>query len=128
MPRTDVISRLSPWSVSDTVARLSAVAKAHGLTVFATIDHHDRAGEDRLHLHEATTVLLGDPRSWAPVIAAAPLAAIGFPIAALVWSDCGQTTLSYLAVPKLAARWGLTADAARAAWDIEDIVQVVINR
>ncbi len=110
MLQTDVISRLSPWSVSDRVARLSAVAKARGLTVFATIDHRGRAGEDRLRVHEATTALLG------------------FPIPALVWSHAGQTTLSYLAAPKLAARWGVTDQAARTVWDIEDIVAVVINR
>lgn len=128
MLQTDVISRLSPWSISNTVARLSAVAKARGLTVFATVDHRIHAEQSGLHVHEATTVLLGDPLRWTPVIATAPLAALGFPIAALVWSDAGQTTLSYLAAPNLAAGWGLTDQVARTAWDIDDIVAVVINR
>jgi uncharacterized protein (DUF302 family) len=38
-----VVTKLSPWSVADTIARLLAVAAARELKVFAIIDHSGEA-------------------------------------------------------------------------------------
>jgi len=37
-PRAEVVTKLSPWSVSDTVARLKAVAEARGIKLLEIID------------------------------------------------------------------------------------------
>src|SRR5262245_49038963 len=38
-----VVTKPSPWSPADTLARLSAVAAARGMEVFAVIDHCAKA-------------------------------------------------------------------------------------
>ena len=38
-----VVTKISPWSMADTIARLSAVVAARGLDVIAVIDHGDQA-------------------------------------------------------------------------------------
>jgi hypothetical protein len=48
----DVVSKLSPWSVADTVTRLFAVAAARELKVFTVIDHSGEAANVGLHLRD----------------------------------------------------------------------------
>ena len=72
----DVVTKLSPWSVADTVARLLAVAAARELKVFATIDHSGEAANVGLHLRDTMLVIFGSPAAGTPVMAAAPLAAL----------------------------------------------------
>jgi hypothetical protein len=50
----DVVTKLSPWSVADTVARLLAVAAARELKVFAIIDHSGEAANVGMHLRDTT--------------------------------------------------------------------------
>ena len=50
-----VVVKVSPWSVEETVSRLSAVVAARGMKVFAVIDHSGEA--------EAVDLELRDP-SW----------------------------------------------------------------
>ena len=38
-----VVTKLSPWSPADTVARLSDLIKAKGMKLFAVIDHSGEA-------------------------------------------------------------------------------------
>jgi uncharacterized protein (DUF302 family) len=128
MATAAVVSKFSPWSVEDTVARLSAIAKARGLTVFAVVDHSTEAAAAGLRLRETTVVLLGSPEAWTPVIEAAPLAALDFPIGVAVWSDQGQTMLSYVMPAELGRRYGVTDRLIGNGWGIDEVIDVVINR
>ena len=56
-----VVTKLSPWSVADTVTRLLAVVAARGLTVFAMIDHSGEAENVGLHLRDTKLVIFGSP-------------------------------------------------------------------
>jgi uncharacterized protein (DUF302 family) len=38
-----IVTKLSPWSVADSVARLSTIAADRGLKLFAVIDHSGEA-------------------------------------------------------------------------------------
>lgn len=42
-PGDEVVTKLSPWSVGDTVARLRAVIASRGMKLFAVIDHSGEA-------------------------------------------------------------------------------------
>jgi uncharacterized protein (DUF302 family) len=109
----DVVTKLSPWSVADTVARLLAVAAARELKVFATIDHSGEAANVGLHLRDTMLVIFGSPAAGTPVMAAAPLAALDLPLKVLVWAaDDYQTKLSYTAPSALARRYGVSAELA----------------
>jgi hypothetical protein len=52
-----VVTKLSPWSVADTVARLSAVIAARGMQVFTVIDQSGEAQAAGLELRDTKLVI-----------------------------------------------------------------------
>ena len=48
----EVVTKLSPWSVGDTVTRLLAVAAAREMKVLAVTDHSGEAADVGLHLRD----------------------------------------------------------------------------
>ena len=126
--REDVVTKLSPWSVADTVARLSAVVGARGMEVFAVIDHGGNAREVGLQLRDTKLVIFGSPSVATPVINAAPLAALDLPLRVVVWEDGYQTLVSYPAPAAVARRNGLKGDLADALGCIDALTSVVIDR
>ena len=115
MPMTgneEIITKVSPRSVADTVALLSETVVANGLKVFAVIDHSGEARERGLELRDTLVVIFGSPVAGTPVMASAPLSALDLPLKVLVWEDEGQTKVSYLDPAALAARYQLRDDLA----------------
>jgi uncharacterized protein (DUF302 family) len=123
-----VVTKVSPWSVSDTVARLSAVVTARGLKVFAVIDHSSEAEAVGLALRDTKLAIFGSPTAGTPVMVSAPLAALDLPLKVLVWDDEHTTRLSYTAPAALAARYGLSADLASRLAGIDGVTDAVIDR
>ncbi len=109
---TDVITKLSPQPVADTVARLTAIINAKGMRLFAVIDQAAEARQAGLALRETTLVIFGSPEAGTPVMAASPLAALDLPLKVLIWADGNETKVSYYAPAALAARHHLPADLA----------------
>ncbi len=103
---------MSPRSVAETVARLESLAEEKGLKVFAVIDHSGEAKKIDLELRDTRVVIFGSPQAGTPVMEAAPLAALDMPLKVLIWSDNGQTKVTYTAPPTLAARYGLSDELA----------------
>jgi uncharacterized protein (DUF302 family) len=125
----DVVTKLSPWSVADTVARLLAVAAARELKVFAIIDHSGEAANVGLHLRDTTLVIFGSAAAVTPVMAAAPLAALDLPLRVLVWAaDDYQTKLGYTAPSALGRRYGVSAELAARIAGIDELTSAAIAR
>jgi len=108
-----VITKASPRTVAETVARFSGIAKAKGLRVFTVIDQAAEARQVGLALRDTVLVVFGNPAAGTPVMAAAPLSALDLPLKFVVWDDGGQTRVSYVSPDTIAARYGL--DPALAA-------------
>src|SRR6202051_3269053 len=109
----DVVTKLSPWSVTDTVTRLSAAAAARDLKVFAVIDHSGEAANAGLQLRDTKLVIFGSPVAATPVMVPAPLAVLNLPLKVLVWiADDLQTKLSYTAPGTLVRRYSLSTELA----------------
>jgi uncharacterized protein (DUF302 family) len=123
-----VLTKLSPWSVTDTVARLCAIVAAKGLKLFAVIDHSGEAESIGLQLRDTKLVIFGSPEAGTPVMQASPLAALDLPLKALVWLDGHQTRLSYTAPRALAARYGLSQELGDRLGGIEAITDAVVGR
>jgi uncharacterized protein (DUF302 family) len=123
-----VVTKLSPWSVSDTVARLSAVVTARRMKVFAVIDHSGEAEAAGLELRDTKVVVFGSPAAGTPVMVSAPLAALDLPLKVLVWEDEHTTKLGYTAPAVLAARYGLSTDLGNRLAGIDGVTDVVIDR
>lgn len=124
---SEVTTKRSPWSVTDTVARLTEIVEAKGIKLFATIDHSGEARAAGLELRETKVVIFGSPVAGTPVMQAAPLAALDLPLKVLVWADGDETKMSYTPPSVLAKRYGLSDDLAARLAAIEPITDAVIN-
>ena len=109
---TDVITKLSQLSVADTVSKLTGMIAAKGMKLFAVIDQAAEARDVGLTLRETVLVIFGSPVAGTPVMAASPLSALDLPLKLLIWSDDGQTKVSYYAPAALAARHRLPRELA----------------
>jgi len=124
----DVVTKLSPWSPADTVARLSAVIAARGMKLFAVIDHSGEAAESGLELRDTKVVFFGNPETDMRVIAAEPLAALDLPLKVAVWVDGHQTKISYTAPDTLTGRHHLARELAEDLASIGPLTDKVIDR
>jgi uncharacterized protein (DUF302 family) len=106
----DVVTKLSPRSVHDTAAKLTALITAKGMKLFAVIDQAAEARQVGLTLRETTLVIFGSPQAGTPVMAASPLAALDLPLKVLIWADGDQAKVSYYSPAAVAASHHLTAD------------------
>jgi uncharacterized protein (DUF302 family) len=124
--QTQITTKVSPRSVTDTVSRLTGILSAKGLKVFAVIDQSAEASRVGLALRETTLVLFGSPAAGTPVMVAAPLAALDLPLKVLVWADDGQTKVTYYSPAALAARYDLSDDLAARLAGIDPLTDALI--
>jgi len=121
-----ILTKESPRSVDDTVARLLELSATKGMKVFAVIDHSGEARERGLELRDTKVVLFGSPEAGSPVMVAAPLVALDLPLKVLVWADGGQTKVSYTAPSALASRYHLDHDLAGRLAGIEGLTDALV--
>src|ERR1039458_9086843 len=117
----EVMTKSSPYSMAETLARFNDVVAAKDMRVFAIIGHSDAAHEVGLDLPETNVIIFGKPEAGTPVMEAAPLMALELPLKVLIWEDEGRTRVSYTAPGALAERYGLSADLAHVLEGIEPL-------
>lgn len=122
-----ILTKESPRSVDDTVARMSELLRAKGLKLFAVIDHSGEARNVGLDLRDTKLLIFGSPLGGTPVMAAAPLAALDLPLKVLVWSDQGTTRVSYTEPAALAARYGLSDKLAARLAVIDPLTDALVE-
>jgi uncharacterized protein (DUF302 family) len=122
-----VVTKLSPRSVPETVARLSELIAAKGMKLFAVIDHSGEAETAGLELRDTKVVIFGSPAAGTAVMEAAPLAALDLPLKVLVWDDGGETKVCYTAPAALASRYGLSDELAGRLAGINGLTDAVIG-
>lgn len=79
-----VLSFKSPYSFDDTLQRLLAALKDHGIKVFATIDQRAEAQAVGLTMPSTVLILFGNPKGGTPLMVANPEAGIDLPLKVLV--------------------------------------------
>lgn len=99
-----VVTKVSPWSVQDTVEHLRSILAARGVKLFAVIDQRAEAHGVGLDLRETTLVMFGNPLMGTPVMDQSPLSGLDLPLKVLIWDDGGTTNVSYFPPAELAAR------------------------
>ena len=105
-----IVSVASPYSVAETLQRLTDAIQAKGLTLFARVDHSDEAAKVGLQMQPAHVLIFGAPKGGTPLMVAAPLLALELPLKALVWQSAdGQVWVSYTDPAYLASRYGVPA-------------------
>ena len=123
---SQVMTKASPYSVAETVARFHDVVAAKDMKVFAVINHSAEASKAGLDLPETKVIIFGSPEAGTPVMEAAPLMALELPLKVLIWEDEGRTRVTYTTPGALAERYGLCSDLARVLDGIEPLTDAVI--
>ena len=121
-----VVTKVSPRSFADTVARLQELLAGKNVRLFSVIDQRAAAREAGLDLRDTTLVIFGNPAAGTPVMDAAPLSALDLPLKVLIWDDAGQTKVSYYAPATLAARHHLSADLAARLAAVDPITDALV--
>jgi uncharacterized protein (DUF302 family) len=125
---TQLTTKLSPRPVAATVSRLTGILAVRGLRVFAVIDHSQQARAAGLKLRETTLVLFGDPVAVTPVMDAAPLAALDFPLRILIWADGSRTNVTYYSPGAIAARYELSNGLAANLAGLDALTDTLVAR
>ena len=112
-PDGAVVTKNIAGSVSQAVARFCRLLDAHGMKLFAIIDHSGEAHRVGLDLQDTRVVIFGKPESGTAVMQAVPLAALDLPLRVLIWDDDGNTKVTYTAPADLAQRHGLSDPLAQ---------------
>lgn len=106
-----VVSIKSAHSFSGTLDRLRDTFKAHGLKLFATIDHSAEAAAVGLAMPPTVLLIFGNARAGTPLMLAHPLTAIDLPLKALVSEAApGVVMVSFNTPQYLVERHGLPHD------------------
>jgi uncharacterized protein (DUF302 family) len=126
MESAGLVIKLSPRSVTETVARLSDLLASKGLKQFAVVDHSGEAAANGLALRDTKVVIFGSPGAGTPVMQAAPLAALDLPLKVLIWDDGGQTRVCYWSPSELARRYGLSDELARRLVGIDAVTDALV--
>jgi uncharacterized protein (DUF302 family) len=122
-----LVTKISPWSVDETVDRLSKVIESKGINLFAVVDHSGAAKANGLALRDTKVVIFGAPQAGTPVMQAAPLAALDLPLKVLVWADGSQTKMTYAPPETLAARYDLDDALAGRLAGINAVTDAVLE-
>ncbi len=123
---TQVTTKVSPRSVTDTVSRLTGILSAKGMKVFAVIDQSEEARGAGLTLRDTTLVIFGNPAAGTPVMDAAPLSALDLPLKVLIWADGSQTNVTYYSPAAIAARYGLSDELAAKLAGIDPLTDALV--
>ncbi len=109
-----IISKLSKYTVPETLHRLEAILTDKGIKVFALVDHSGEAEKAGLKMPPTQLLIFGNPKGGTPVMLAAPTSAIDLPWKALAWQDAaGKGWLSYNDAAYIQRRYGLNDDVIK---------------
>ncbi|MGF1462166.1 MAG: DUF302 domain-containing protein [Maricaulaceae bacterium] len=102
-----LITKPSPHSVAETVAKMKAALEGAGITIFGEVDHAKGAASVDLELDDAVVLMFGNPRIGTPLMQSNIRAGLDLPLKALIYSKGGITYVAYLDPAELKARYGL---------------------
>lgn len=106
-----ILERPSPHTVEETVARIEAILRSKGITLFALIDHSGEAVKVGLQMPPTKLLIFGKPEAGTLLMLAAPRIAIDLPLKALVREDAtGQVWVSTNSAAHLRERYGLSPE------------------
>jgi uncharacterized protein (DUF302 family) len=121
-----VVTIPSNFGPRETIERLKVEIAAHGLDLFAEIDHAQNAKEAALTLPPETVLVFGNAKAGTPLMQANQAAGIDLPLKALVWLDAaGKTWISYSDPVWIAKRHGLPAGLMPIAEKMRDGLEAI---
>jgi uncharacterized protein (DUF302 family) len=109
--REGIESCISLYSVDESAARLEALLKEKGVTLFCVIHFSNDAKAAGFDMPPTKMLLFGNPKTGTPLMLAAPGLALDLPLRLLIAESAnGQVTLSWNNPAWLQQRHGFPAD------------------
>lgn len=91
-----VITKVSHYSVHETITRIEKALLEKGMKIFARIDHSGEAKTVGLDRPPTELLIFGNPKGGTALMLARPTVAIDLPMKALAWEDSnGKVWLTY---------------------------------
>lgn len=126
-PIAGITTKESPYSIEETLARLTELIQAGGMKLFAVIDQSAEARSVGLDLRPTILIIFGNPIAGTAVMVAAPLSGLDLPLKVLVWADRDQTKVSYLSPSAFADRYSLDPDLAHKLTGIDALTDALVS-
>lgn len=103
-----LVTKSSPYGVSETLDRLERVLESKGITVALRWDHGGNAGDVGIEMRETEVLIFGNPKLGSHLMTSAQTAGIDLPMKALAWrDDQGEVWLAYNDPVYIAHRHGI---------------------
>jgi uncharacterized protein (DUF302 family) len=119
-----IITKLSPFSVEETLGHLEEAMRNQSLSIFAHINHSEEAKRVGLVMQEAHVLIFGNPKAGTPLMIASPLLALELPLKILVWqSGDGRVWVSYTSVASLTDRYSIPHELTRNISGIDGLIE-----
>jgi uncharacterized protein (DUF302 family) len=126
--REDIITKLSPFSVEETLERLQEAMRRRSLSIFAHINHSEEAMRVGLKMQEAHVLIFGNPQAGTPLMIASPLLALDLPLKVLVWqSGDGRVWVSYTSTAYLATRYSIPQELTGNIAGIDGLIESTLR-
>ena len=123
-----LITKPSPYSVSETLDRLETLLLAKDVTIFARIDHASEAAGVGLPMPPTQLLIFGNPKGGTPIMLTNPLSAIDLPLKALAWqSSTGAVSLSWTDPHFLQQRFVLPEDVIAPLKSLSTLIEQAIS-
>ncbi|WP_296417114.1 DUF302 domain-containing protein [Pseudooctadecabacter sp.] len=92
----EVVSKIAPASVAETMDKLVAAVEGAGATVFARVDHAAGAQSVDMELPPAQLLIFGNPALGTPAMQDDPLAGLALPLRVLVFeAEDGRAVVAW---------------------------------
>jgi|HubBroStandDraft_5_1064220.scaffolds.fasta_scaffold00057_15 uncharacterized protein (DUF302 family) len=102
------MTKQSRYAYAETIERLSHAIAEAGSTIFATIDQSAAATSVGLSLRPTSLIVFGNPKGGTALMDAFPLVGLDLPLKFLVWEHNGRTSVAFVPMSEIAARYGVT--------------------
>ena len=123
-----IISQPSPYSVPETIDRLTAILQAKSIAIFARIDQQAEAEKVGLSLRPTQLLLFGNPKAGTPLMVAEPMIALDLPLKALAWEAAdSKVWLSYNDPIYLQQRFSLSDELMKNIAVIAPLIQQALQ-
>ena len=90
-----VITKESPYSVTETMDKFEAIVKKKGLGVFARVDHQKNAKTVKMEMNEAQVLIFGNPKAGTVLMKQDISLALDLPMRVVVYSSEGKVYIAY---------------------------------
>jgi uncharacterized protein (DUF302 family) len=124
-----IINQLSPYSVSESLDRLTAILQAKGITIFARLDQQAEAEKVGMSLLPTQLLLFGSPKAGTPLMVAEPTIALDLPLKILAWEATdGKVWLSYNDPNYLKQRFSLSDELIKNIAVIAPLIEQILKK